>query len=268
MEPGSAGVASSNPEKRPDVRWSASAVEQSKSPATSRAASIGSPAQRCRQEKPGRLIEALDFDAGFPALDEQPDRPGLDIDCSKRLIVARQNRVPDCIGRMSEPNKADGGMGDERYPALVLGADSAEQGDVERCGVGRVQRVVHRPFQFGDISEINDRFRLGKSPKKVGKRAAEPVEPGLPRRMFGNEELSGACEEFLADQSFCRGKGEPERPGQGVNERIAIDVKPIRGDVPREHRGNRLVIPVDEARLHRGLHFKQRRHDRLRRCLR
>ena len=159
-------------------------------------------------------------------------------------------------------------MGDERYAALVLGADRAEQGDVERCGVGRVQRGVHRPFQFGDISEVNDRSRLGKDPKKVRKRAAEPVEPGLARRMVGNEELSGACEEFLADQSFCRGKGEPERFGQGVNERVAIDVQPIRGDVPREHRGNRLVIPVNEARLHGGLHFKQRRHHGLRRCSR
>ena len=82
--------------------------------------------------------------------------------------------------------------------------------------------------------------------------------------MSGNEELSGACEEFLADQSFCRGKGEPERSGQGVNERVAIDVEPIRGDVSGEHRRNRLVIPVNEACLHRGLQFKQRRHDGLR----
>src|SRR5713101_3377009 len=83
-------------------------------------------------------------------------------------------------------------MGNEPYSALVLGPNSSERSDIEVCDIGSVQRAVHRPLQFGDISQINDRLRLRKSPKKVGKLAAKLVEPSLPRWMFGNEELSGA----------------------------------------------------------------------------
>src|SRR5712664_4315029 len=105
-------------------------------------------------------------------------------------------------------------MGNKPYSALILGPNSSERSDIKSCDIGSVQRAVHRPFQLEDISQINDRLRLRKSPKKVGKLAAKPVEPRLPRRMFGNEELSGAFEELLADQSLCDGKGEPKRLGQ------------------------------------------------------
>src|SRR6266851_5048213 len=212
------------------------------------------PRAKLRHEKPRLFVTALD---------QQIDRPRLDFDFSQRLIVARQNRAPDRIDRISEPKKADRRMGNETYSALVLGTNSSERCDIKRYDIGNVQRPVHRPLQFGDISQIDDRLRLRKRPQKIGKLVAKLVEPRFPRRMFGKEELSGAFEELLADQSLCHGKGEPERLGQAVNDRITINVQPIGSYVPGEHRRNRLVIPVNEACLHRCLQFKQRRHDGL-----
>src|SRR6266851_9809469 len=155
-------------------------------------------------------------------------------------------------------------MSNEPHSALLLGPDSRERSEIELCDISSMQRAVHRPLQFGDISQISDRLRLRKSPKKVRKLAAKPVEPRLPRRLFVNEELSGAFEELLADQSFCHGKGEPKRLGQTEQECVAINVQPIGSYMPGEHRRHRLVVPVNEACLHRGLQFKQRRHGGLR----
>src|SRR6266851_10379036 len=146
------------------------------------------PRAKLRHEKPRLFVEALGLDAGFTARDQQIDRPRLDFDFSQRLIVARQNRAPDRIDRISEPKKADRRMGNETYSALVLGLNRSERCDIKLSDIRCVQRAVNRPLQFGDISQINDRLRLRKSPKKVGKLAAKPVEPRLPRRMFGNEE--------------------------------------------------------------------------------
>src|SRR5713101_1921272 len=217
-----------------------------------------------RQEKPRLPIEALDLDAGFTALDEQIDWPGLNIDFSKRPIVARQDRAPDRVDWISKSKKADRRMGDEPYSALVLGLNCSERCDIKLCDIRSVQRAVHRPLQFGDISQIDDRLRLRKRSQKVGKLAAKLVEPSLPRWMFGNEELSGALEELLANQSFCHGKAEPEHLGQTEEERVAVNVQPIGSYVCSEHRRNRHVIPTNKACLHRGLQFKQRRHGGLR----
>src|SRR5260370_22147364 len=117
-------------------------------------------------------------------------------------------------------------------PALTLGLNCSERCDIKQCDIRSVQRSVHRPLQFGDIPQINDRLRLRKRSQKGRKPSAKPVEPRLPRRMFGNEELSGAFEELLTDQSLCHGKGKSESLGQSMDERIAINLHPIGTYVP------------------------------------
>src|SRR6516162_8756782 len=64
-------------------------------------------------EAPRRFFEARDLDAGGAALDEKPDRSGVEIDCRHRLVVLRQNRPPDRVERMIRLDEPDRGMQQE-----------------------------------------------------------------------------------------------------------------------------------------------------------
>src|SRR5215469_9966711 len=68
--------------------------------------------QRSR-ETPRRLFEARDFDAGGAALDEKPDRTGVEVDRRYFVVVLRQNRPPDRIDRMIRRDEGDRGMWQE-----------------------------------------------------------------------------------------------------------------------------------------------------------
>ena len=123
----------------------------------------GSGVDRCLQwpgrtqrgrEAPRRFFEARDLDTGGAALDEKPDRTGVEVDCRHRVVVLRQNRPPDRIDRMIHLNESDRGMWQESDAVAVGRCDCAEARQVKRLHIRRMESAVDRPFEPSDAREI------------------------------------------------------------------------------------------------------------------
>ena len=154
---------------------------------------FGSGVDRCLQwpgrtqrgrEAPRRFFEARDLDTGGAALDEKPDRTGVEVDCRHRVVVLRQNRPPDRIDRMIHLNESDRGMWQESDAVAVRRRDRAEAREVERLHIRRMERAVDRPFEPGHAREIRKRAGRREARKEFGEPFAIGIEIGaaaLPR---------------------------------------------------------------------------------------
>lgn len=108
------------------------------------------------QKGPRRLRQAFDLNAGRPALDQKVSRATAEIDLAERIIIGIYNRPPYDVSGIFQPQQPDRRIGIEADPRLVFSRDRAELRDIQRRDIRSVQRAVHGPFQFSDISEIAD----------------------------------------------------------------------------------------------------------------
>ena len=153
---------------------------------------IGSGVDRCLQrpgrtqrgrKAPRRCFEARDLDARGAALDEEPDRPGVKVDCPHRVVVFCQNRPPDLVDRMVRRDKGDRGVRPKGDVGVLGGSDRCEARQIERLHIRRMERAVDRPFEPRDAREIRKRPCRRETREEFRKPFAIGIEIGAARRL-------------------------------------------------------------------------------------
>src|ERR1700687_5620414 len=122
-----------------------------------------------REKAPSRFAEAFDLDASRASFDQNVSRATPKIDFAERVVVGIKYRVPYEVRRIFQPQQSERRMGNEANPDLAFSIDRADLRDIERRNIGGVERAVHGPFQFRDVSEISDRSGRRKGTQKFGK---------------------------------------------------------------------------------------------------
>jgi hypothetical protein len=218
------------------------------------------PTSRRSREATGGLVEPRYVDPGVAALHQQADRSGIEIDVGQRCIVCVEHGAPDRVGRIIRVKESDRGMRHEADAPLVLGRKRREPGQVERRGIGGMNGVADGPFEMRDIGEVGERGGGLKVAQEFRELGAVLVEIGRAGRVLRDEQSRGALEEIGADQPVNGRVGQPQRLGDAGEEGIAVDVQAVGPDMLRQHRRDRAVIAVEEARAHGTPRLKQRRH--------
>ena len=226
------------------------------------ASSSGRPAQRAAAN---RHAGSARRDTSTPlarALHQQVDRAGLDIEGAKRGVVAIKHGAPEDVGRMIASGAAPTrGMWHERNARLFFRRKRAETGEIERLGILGMERAIDRPFEPRHIGKIDKRRGRREIAQEFGKLGA--IFDRARRRAAGAAAMKepAAPSKKSAPTRRCDGRiGQPQRVCQPGHESVAIDVEPVGADRRSSIAAAAPSSRTTQARAHRLLHFKQRRH--------